>query len=152
VLSDLRQEIQWIKHLEVTGGSGPKLFVTGFREAAHRIVLALVDHLPGLGHLNHPGLAEGTPQEILDEVLLPFRVARLQPDALVHTKAGVFPRTDVGDDLLGNLALGQEQGEDLLLPELEERLAGQFGQGQKYALGHEHPFGHQRVNVRVPVD
>ena len=49
-------------------------------------------------------------------------------------------------------SIGEQQREDLLLPELEERLGCQFGQRQKRALGQEHPFGDQRVNMRMPMD
>ena len=54
--------------------------------------------------------------------------------------------------VLGDLALGQQQREDLLFPELEERLGSQLGQRDKRAVGQEHPLGHQRVDVRVRMD
>ena len=69
VLSDFGQEIQRIEHLETARGAGGQFLVARFRETAHRVVLGLVDHLPGFGHLDHPGLAEGTAQEILDQAL-----------------------------------------------------------------------------------
>jgi hypothetical protein len=43
-------------------------------------------HLSGLRHLDHPGLAEGTAQEVLDEALHPFRIAGLEPHALVDAE------------------------------------------------------------------
>jgi len=37
-------------------------------------------------------------------------------------------------------------------PELEERLGRQFGQRQERPVRKEHPFAHQRVDVRVRMD
>jgi hypothetical protein len=123
------------------------------------VVLGLVDHLPGLRHLDHPGLAEGAPQEILNQALHAFLVTRLQPDALVHAEPRVLPGAHVRDDVFGDLALGQEQREDLLLPELEKRLGPQLGQREKCAaclcvaarrqVRQEHTLAHQGVNVRM---
>jgi hypothetical protein len=40
----------------------------------------------------------------------------------MYTETRMPPGPDVGHDFLGDLALGQEQREHLLLPELEEGL------------------------------
>jgi hypothetical protein len=64
----------------------------------------------------------------------------------------VLPGAHIGHHILADLALGQQQREDLLFPELEERLGSQLGQGQKCAVGQENPLGHQRMDVRMPVD
>jgi len=69
VLRHLGQEVRGIEHLEVAGGPGQQFLVPRFGESAHRIMLRFVDHLPGLGHLDHPGLAEGAAQEVLDQAL-----------------------------------------------------------------------------------
>jgi len=152
VLRDLRQEIQRIEDLEIARGPGEQVLVARFGESAYRVVLGLVDHLPGLRDLDHPRLAEGTSEEVLDEALHAFLIARLQPHALVDAEARVLPGAHIGHHVLGDLALGQKQGEDLLFPLPEERLGGQPGQGQKCAVGDKHPLGHQRVNVGMPVD
>jgi hypothetical protein len=68
--------------------------------------------------------------------------SRWPPDSYTH----------IGHHVLGDLALGQQQREDLLLPELEEGLGSQLGQRQECAVGQEHSFGHQRVDVRVRMD
>lgn len=118
-------------------------------------------HLLGKGYPNATGrgfmsnivpLAPYAPQEILDQAPYPFPIARLQPHALVHAEPGVFPRPNVGHHLLRDLALGQQQREDFLLPQLEKRFGGQLGQRHKRPFGQKCAFADQRVNVRVPMD
>jgi hypothetical protein len=115
-----------------------------------RFLLEFVEDLSLLGHLDHPRLAERAAQEVLDQSLNPFPVAGFQPDALVHAEPGVLPTPDVLDDRLGDLPLRQQQPEDLLFPALEKGFGGQLRQRQKCAIGNEHPFADQGMDVRMP--
>ncbi len=79
MLGDFSQEVQGIEDLEVAGRAGHQFVVPRFVESAHGIMLGLGDHLGSLGHLDHPGVAEGTPKRIFDEALYAFLIARVQP-------------------------------------------------------------------------
>ena len=103
MLSHLGQEIQWIENLEVALGTGQQILASGLGKSAQLVVAALVKHLARLSHINHACLTERTPQKVLDQALDGFPVACLQTHALVHAEAGVFPGTDVLDDLFGRL-------------------------------------------------
>ena len=70
VLRDFGQEIQGIEHLEVARGPGQQFPVARLGESPHRIVLGLVDHLAGFGHLDHAGLGERAPQKVLDDEIV----------------------------------------------------------------------------------
>src|SRR5205823_8361491 len=69
-----------------------------------------------------------------------------------HAESRVRPRADVLDHFLGDLPLGQQEAEHLLLPQLEKRFRGQLGQRQEGSVRQKHAFGNQGVNVRVPMD
>jgi len=86
VLRHLGQEVQRIEHLEVAGRSGQQFVVPRFGESAHGIMFGFIDHLARLGHLDHPGLAEGTAQEVLDEALHALLIADFQAHALVDAE------------------------------------------------------------------
>ncbi len=78
----------WVTSARKSSGSNTWKLREG---PAHRIMLGLVDHLPGLGHLDlsrrsppkakadHAGLAEGAAQEMLEEAPHSFLVTRLSP-------------------------------------------------------------------------
>jgi len=149
MLGDFGEEIQRTEHLEFARPSGQQFLVGRLGKASDGVVLRLVDHLPGLGHLDHPRLGEGTPQEILDQALHSFLITGFESNTLIDTAPGVSPRAHISHHLLGDLALCQEQPEDLLLPELEQRFGRQLRQREKCAAGQEHPFAHQSVDVWV---
>ena len=87
VLGDFGQEIEWIEHLEVAGRTRQQFFVAWLWKSAHRIVLGLVDDFSRLGHLDHPCLAEGAPEEVLDQPLDAGGVPGLQPHALLDAES-----------------------------------------------------------------
>ena len=140
VLGHLRQEIKRFEDLEVALRTGQQIPAGGLREVAKPIVPALVDERALSRDLDHARLAEGTAQEILDQPLQPLGVLGLHPDALIHAEAGVAPTSDVGDDLIGDLPLEQQELEDFLFPQFEKRFGGQLRQAHKRPLGEKNPF------------
>jgi hypothetical protein len=60
-------------------------------------VLGLVDDLTRVRDLDHPGLAEGAAQEVLNQARHPFLIARLEAHALVHAEVRVPPEARVRD-------------------------------------------------------
>jgi hypothetical protein len=86
VLRDFGEEIERIEDLEVAGGAGPQFLIPGLGEAAHRIMLGLVDHLPGLCHLDHAGLGEGA-ADLLAEAGYAAAEDRLLQMELIRRKA-----------------------------------------------------------------
>ena len=69
MLGDFGQEVERIEHLEVARRSRHQFLVARLGKSAHCIVLALVDDLARLRHLDHWRLAEWTSQEVLDQAL-----------------------------------------------------------------------------------
>ena len=145
VLRHLRQEIQRIEDLEIALRTGQQILAGGFREAAKPIVPGLVDDFALTSDFDHSRLAERTPQKILDQPLQNPGVFGLHLDALIHAEPGVLPTADVGDDLIGDLPLDQQELENFLFPQFEKRFRGQLGQQHKRALREKNPFGNQRV-------
>jgi len=97
-------------------------------------------------------LAKRTAQEILDQPLNALGVPGFHPDALIDTEAAVPPRADISHDLFRDLALGQQEIEHRLLPQLEKRFGRQFGERQEGSVRQKHALRDQRVNMRVPMN
>lgn len=83
MLGHFRQDIQGIENLKIAFGPAQQILAGRFRETVHPIVTGLVDDLALPADFHHPRLAEGAPQEILDQPLDPGAVPHFQSHALL---------------------------------------------------------------------
>jgi hypothetical protein len=66
-------------------------------------------------------------------------LGRFQSNAVIDTKAGVFPGAHIIENLLGDLPFGQKQPENSVFPEFKDRVKRKVGQWYEAGVGQTPP-------------
>ena len=153
VLGEFGQEVQGLEELEVPADSGQEVAAGGFGVLLRMVLLGLVEDLAFGGDADETGEAEGAAEDVLCETFEADAVSGVEEDAAVDAEPAMPPGADLGDDGRLDAVLGQEEVEDLVLPEAEERGVGEVvGEAEEAAVGSKGAIGDQGVDVGVEVN
>ena len=90
MLGELRQEFQRTEDLEIPLRAPCQLVALRIGEGPAGVLLGLVDHLPGAGHLDQPRQAEGTARHVPDQKLDARTVGGRQMHRLIEAESAHY--------------------------------------------------------------
>jgi hypothetical protein len=150
VLGELGDEVQGLEDLEIPGDAAEEVGPGGVGEALGGVLLGEVKDLALLGDTDHPLETEWAPKHVVGQTLAAGAVVGRDPHREVHLETRMRPREHLRDERLIDLAVLQQQVEDLPLPELFEGLVVELGKRNERAVGGNGRVGDQGVDVRMP--
>ena len=121
-------------------------------KSSARSLLGEVDHLALVSDADHALETRRAPEHVVRKPLASGVVVGAQPDGMMDPEARVRPAEHLRDERRTDLAALQQQIEDLFLPELLEGLVVEWGNRNERAVGCERAVGHERMEVRMPMD
>ena len=152
VLGHLGQEVERVEHLEVARHPGEQIHIARHGKGYAVRVSGTVEDLAVVRDRNHAGKTERTAGDVLDQTLHATMVTAIDPHRRIDAKPGVLPPPHTCRHLERDLALVKQQVEDMFLPDLRRAILPDVWDVHEESRFGEHSLGHDRVDVRVPVD